>query len=138
MPQMPSSDKADSLAGLEQIIAAYLQATDAGMPVDRGALMARHPPLAEHLCAFFTAQDQAPSAEALPSIGSPAVTESRDPVDAARASIDAPTLPPRAKLNESNSAPAATDRDPSTARGEPGLPTDTGRWFGDYELLSEI
>ena len=43
---------------LDQLIANYLRAVALGMPVDRQALLAQHPDLADHLRAFFAAQDQ--------------------------------------------------------------------------------
>ena len=44
---------------LDEVIAAYLQAIELGVPVDREELLAQHPELAGHLRSFFAAQDQA-------------------------------------------------------------------------------
>src|SRR5438552_1638540 len=74
-------DSSPSQQRLEQVIAALLRAAELGMPVDRDELLARHPDLAEHLRAFFAAQDQEKSA-------TPATTR------------DAPTLPPMAAAGE--------------------------------------
>src|SRR5262245_1335346 len=42
---------------LDDVIAACLRACESGIPVDREALLSRHPEFAEHLRAFFAAQD---------------------------------------------------------------------------------
>ena len=68
---------------LEQVIADYLRAAGLGMPVDREELLARRPDLAEHLRAFFAAQDQENGA-------APASTGGK-----------APRLPPAGRVLES-------------------------------------
>ncbi len=45
-------------ANLDSIIAAYLEAVEAGTPTDRQELLARHPRLADPLRAFFADFDQ--------------------------------------------------------------------------------
>ena len=42
---------------LEQVLAEYLRAVEAGAPVDRGAFVARHPELAGELQSFFADRD---------------------------------------------------------------------------------
>jgi serine/threonine protein kinase/Flp pilus assembly protein TadD len=41
-----------------EVVAAYLEAVEAGLPADRERLLAEHPALASQLRAFFTEQDQ--------------------------------------------------------------------------------
>jgi hypothetical protein len=43
---------------LEEVLAAYLEAEDAGCPPDRATLLAGHPGLAAELTHFFTSQDR--------------------------------------------------------------------------------
>jgi WD40 repeat protein len=55
----PASDDSDKGRQLEAILRGYLQAADAGQPLDRHALLRRHPDLAPELAAFFANQDEA-------------------------------------------------------------------------------
>src|SRR5947209_2362968 len=105
----PSSDR-DQRVG--EILAAYLEAIEAGQPPNQQALLARHPELAAELAAFFANQDQ------LAAFAGPRPGVDAGPPAAAKGA-GAPTIDPEASQPE----------DP-LAR--------TVRYFGDYELLAEI
>jgi WD40 repeat protein/serine/threonine protein kinase len=108
MAQVPL-DSADRDERLNEIIAAYLQAVQAGQTPDRQELLAQHPELASELTAFFADQDRFRRlAEPLRAL-----------VPAANAAAEAPTLAP-----------------PQSASPSPVL--GKVRYFGDYELLKEI
>src|SRR5262245_42803004 len=52
-------------ARLDEVVADYLRAVDAGREPDRGSLFARHPDLADDLAAFFANRDLVESWAAL-------------------------------------------------------------------------
>jgi tRNA A-37 threonylcarbamoyl transferase component Bud32 len=130
-------DQSDSLSQasrrqLEHLIAQYLQAVKAGMPVDRVALLARHPHLANHLRAFFAAEDEGKKR-------GPSVAECDTPtlplaptVDGAK---DSETLPPGDYATPANSPQSRPWQVGAPERSPAGTKL---RDFGDYELLEEI
>jgi hypothetical protein len=113
---------------LGEVLAAYLEAIDAGWAPDRDAFLERYPELAPVLTAFFRDQDQvAHLVQTLP----PPLTPSPLPggergegrgrdEPGAWAPAEAPTLPHA-------DAPPATN-----------LHLDQFRFFGDYEIVAEI
>jgi tRNA A-37 threonylcarbamoyl transferase component Bud32 len=105
---------------INQIIADYLEAAEAGRIRDRAALLKQHPDLAADLEAFFADQDR--FAQAADRIAAPP-TRPQSP-------LEAPTVAPR---------PSSTEA-PTLAPNEPAATAPSGalRYFGDYELLEEI
>jgi serine/threonine-protein kinase len=103
----PSAESRDER--VNEAIAAYLEAVEAGRPPDREAFLARYPDLQSELRAFL--DDHARFAQAAQPIGPRAAPTPG--VD-----LEAPTIAPG---------------EPS-----PAAPLGTLRYFGDYELLEEI
>src|SRR6516225_3095165 len=104
-----STDLEDREERLNEAIAAYYQAVEAGRPPERGAFLTRYAEFAEELEAFFA--DQEHFAE----LAEPLAPAAATPVDPGFA----PTL-----------APGET--------AAPVCPRVGVRSFGDYELLEEI
>src|SRR6516225_6246187 len=104
----PSPDNSGREARLDELIAAYLEAVEAGRTPDRDEWLARHPDLAEDLRAFFVNHDR------MARVGAPL----RALAPAGATTPEAPTL-----------APGGAPTDPALGRV---------RYFGDYELLEEI
>src|SRR6266542_985539 len=94
---------------LQEILAAYLQAVEAGRSPDRKELLARHPDLAAELETFFADHDRMQNAAA------PFRPAAETPVNLAQVETVAPDGPAR-----------------------PDVSIDRVHSFGDYELLEEI
>ena len=115
---------------LNQIIAEYLEAAEAGRAPDRQELLDRHPDLADELRSFFTDHDRMKELAGperpvgqVPAPGEPVAGGPTLPFSDTE-SADAATLPPQdAKVMSADEAPA---------------PGTRVRYFGDYELLEEI
>ncbi len=108
-----STEPDDSVAReqrLDEVIAAYLQAAEAGQAPDRQQLLARHLDLAAELAAFFADQDQ---------------------FDRLAAPLRAMRPRTRRPGGQAGEAP------PSSLPAEVTPGTRVG-YFGDYELLGEI
>jgi WD40 repeat protein len=95
---------------VNEAIAAYLDAVEAGQTPDQDLLLARHPDLANELRAFLADRDR--FAQVAGQLGPPALLPAAQP---ANASTLVPDAPPQA-----------------------GPVPDRVRYFGDYELLEEI
>jgi WD40 repeat protein/tetratricopeptide (TPR) repeat protein len=104
----PSPDNTDREARLDELIAVYLEAVEAGRAPDREVWLARHPDLADELRRFFANHDR------MAQVGEPL----RAAAAAEPTTSEAATLPP-------GEAPT----DPLLGKV---------RYFGDYELLEEI
>jgi WD40 repeat protein len=107
---LPNDSAADRDRRIEEAIAAYYQAVEAGRPPARDDFPARYPDLRPELESFLA--DKAAFEQ-----------------QAAVADPDA-TLPPQAELP---TLPPGASTAPT-----PGTPLGTVRYFGDYELLEEI
>jgi hypothetical protein len=104
---------------LSEVLAAYLEAIDAGWAPDRDAFLDRYPDLAPELAAFFHDQDQV--AHLVHTLPPPCPPTGRGRgAPGGWAPAEAPTLPYA-------EAPDATD-----------LHLEQFRYFGDYEIVEEI
>ncbi|XZE52260.1 hypothetical protein SH139x_003950 [Planctomycetaceae bacterium SH139] len=113
---------------LQELIAYFLDAENRGERVDRKALLSQHPQYADSLTQFFVDHDRMVSAG------------ENNP-----APLDAATLPPSTNPDEQPTiAPGVDTVDadrtfpPQARGGEDTMTGDRVRYFGDYELLSEI
>src|SRR5207247_600469 len=107
----PPSHAADREERLHEIIAAYLEAAQAGQKPSREELLDRHPDLGPELQAFFADHDKLKRwAEPRPAPSSPHPTLS-------------PSVGGEGRVRGASPEPAAGAQ---------------VRYFGDYELLAEI
>jgi WD40 repeat protein len=141
----PSGERApEREQRLNEVIAAYLEALEAGNPPDRMSLSAQHPDLAAELASFFANQDHVARLTAPFRQGMASEDPSRRTPDLAalgRAAHQAVTLPFPALPGEDS-----RERDQEGRGGESGQAspdalegTETRvRYFGDYELIEII
>ena len=116
-----SQDRPDQSQRLNEIIADYLQAVEAGASPERDELLAAHADLADELQSFFAEHDRVKAA---------ASTQEEATLPPVPHGEDA-TLPPNGSREDATPAPISNESD--TAQ----IGTHV-RYFGDYELLDEI
>jgi serine/threonine-protein kinase len=116
------TEREDREGQLDEVIASYLEAREAGAAPDRGSWLRRYPHLADELSAFFADEDG---------------------FDGLVAPLKLPTPTPRDHPTLTDGSSGLDQSEPrASARGAShpsltlGAPTD-GRGFGDYELLEE-
>jgi WD40 repeat protein len=135
-------------SAFNEVMAAYLEAADAGQAPDRSEILTRHPDLAAELRAFFADHDRLNRlAQPLRGLAIEADDEATTAGSADRVTggnpTDAPT--PTAAGPETATVPCPGDEaQPGTTvpvNGKAGgslAPGTRVRYFGDYELLAEI
>ncbi len=116
---------------LNEVLVAYLRAEDAGQRVNRQQLLGQHPDLAAELEEFFQDHDEL-NHLAMPFRTVPADSLDTQPIDPAVTPLS-PTL-----LFEPDAAVAAQPSQGPDDTFERTLPRPRLRYFGNYELLSEV
>ncbi len=112
---MNSADSSDP-SGLEEIIAEYLAAVEAGQPPSQAELIAKYPAHADELREFFADKQQIDQLV-------------RDDKQKTPAAGLTPTLPQKPAIDSEAASPPATSE---------SLMGKSIRYLGDYELLAEI
>ncbi|MFO0891592.1 MAG: serine/threonine-protein kinase [Isosphaeraceae bacterium] len=127
LPAREPRPESDPEARLHEIIAAYLEAREAGAEPDRRAILDREPELAAELTSFFVNQDR------LERLAGGFLT--RGVAD--RSGGPEAILPYPGVRAEETCADVRADADEAESAGLPALSSPV-RYFGDYELLEEI
>ena len=143
----PRDDESENLTdeerNLNALLGPFLDSERSGRPVDRGALLAAHPDLADALNAFFDDYDR------LQALARPLCSAVSDTLGPATIDMSAPPVRESLRIGQVSSGPdreAITGPEPAeTVTGDPGSafmpdsPTGTVvRSFGDYILLCEL
>jgi eukaryotic-like serine/threonine-protein kinase len=116
---------------VNEVMAAYVQAAEAGHAPDRHELLARHPELAAELEAFLVDYDR------VNRLAGPL----REVARAAQAGDIGAVGPVRSKGDATTEGAARSDADPTQPLNGSAHPPAAGariRYFGDYELIGEI
>ena len=98
-----SQDHSDHSLRLNQVIAEYLEAVEAGALPDRDDLLTEHPELADELRSFFTEHDRMRVAAGL----------SEEATLPPAAAGEAATLPPQDTQEDATLAPATGTNEPA-------------------------
>ena len=139
----PNRDRSAASEGLlDDVIAAYLEAVESGTPVDRAALKADHPDLADELSVFFANQDHLSRLTAPLRQGTPGSETRRE--CGLDGDLDAPGS--AATVPFPGLSAAQRELDLTGVRGSgiaPGADPGQSRaarvsYFGDYELIEVI
>ncbi|XZE51525.1 protein kinase domain-containing protein [Planctomycetaceae bacterium SH139] len=117
----------DTLQGL---IADFLDAENRGEQVDRAALLERHPEYADALVQFFSDHDRMASAANVEPVSPDLVTLPLNPTAG-----DQPTMPLASATSDSGQQFKTS---PGAVHQKQASVGDRVRYFGDYELLSEL
>jgi hypothetical protein len=132
MTDKPNDGSADDR--LDKVIADYMQRIDRGETVDRERFIAEHPDFADELRAFFESDEQVERLISPAFDSRPATLDSSSPTDR-----DAATLPPSSLVGDAPESSGATPNLPSSGPQPSTHPQPSRiRYFGDYELLTEI
>src|SRR5262245_11270686 len=133
---------------LNDVMAAYVQATDAGHAPDRAEILARHPDLADDLEAFFADHDRlnrpaGPLRAVAVETADQATTANSTRQASGGTSLEGPAETPAASEMATEPPPEGAASQGTTTPGngavtEPLQPGARIRYFGDYELLSEL
>jgi WD40 repeat protein/serine/threonine protein kinase len=136
LPAPHSGDSPDREERLGEVIAAYLEAIEAGAVPDRAAILAREPDLAPELAAFFANEDHLGRVAArLRGQRAGAATRFTDDGEDDLTGVLPAILPyPQAADLRADRAEGSS----AQGSGSPRPSTRQVRYFGDYELLDVI
>jgi WD40 repeat protein/tRNA A-37 threonylcarbamoyl transferase component Bud32 len=128
---------------LDDVIAAYLEAQEAGDPLDRAQIEAAHPDLADELALFFANQDHvarltAPLRDGTTSDVSfrPALPRHMRGAHEPAATVPFPVI--ARDLDDSHCAHPGAEQEGGIAAERPESGEKRIRYFGDYELIEII
>jgi WD40 repeat protein len=125
MSETEQASDADRQARLDQVVAEYVQAIDAGRTPDRSAILAGNPDLAADLAAFFADFERMERLAA--------------PLRPGTSVADEPTLGPAPPpVHDAATAAFVPGRTEDSRPVDGAAPGPKVRYFGHYELLEEL